>query len=259
MTAIELKPGVPFCDPAELNRIGRQQGLCLAIAQAAVFDEICQAVSLHPDQEAAELQVYRQRYNITTPEGQARYLRNKGWSEEDLGYFATKSARINQFKQRVFQQEVEVHFLDRKLDFDQVTYSLIRVTDENLAFELHQRLLEQEASFEDLAATYSEGSERQSGGSIGPVPLSLAHEAVVQKLRTSQPGELLEPFFLVNIWLIIRLDAWRGARLEEAQREEILEDLFNQWLNQRVLQLLAGQRPNPLPLHLLSEATELIP
>ena len=43
---IELRTGVPWASPQQLNRIARQQGLCLAIAQAAVYDEICQAVSL---------------------------------------------------------------------------------------------------------------------------------------------------------------------------------------------------------------------
>ena len=39
---IELKPGVAWTTATELNRIARQQGLCLAMAQASVYDEICQ-------------------------------------------------------------------------------------------------------------------------------------------------------------------------------------------------------------------------
>ena len=49
MAEIELHPGTPFCTSEELNRIARQQGLCLAIAQAAIFDEICQHIKL-PDE-----------------------------------------------------------------------------------------------------------------------------------------------------------------------------------------------------------------
>ena len=44
MAEIELHPGTPYCDVATLNRIARQQGLCLAIAQGCIYDEICQAV-----------------------------------------------------------------------------------------------------------------------------------------------------------------------------------------------------------------------
>ena len=74
---------------------------------------------------------------------------------------------------------------------------------------------------------------------------------MAEKLRISQPGQLLPPFFLVNIWLILRLDTWQGARLDEDTRSELLQELFNDWLHQRVMRLLDGEQPDPLPLHLL--------
>ena len=58
MAEIELHPGVPFCDAITLNRIARQQGLCLAIAQAAVYDEICRAVTLPVAVEEREVEDY---------------------------------------------------------------------------------------------------------------------------------------------------------------------------------------------------------
>ena len=142
-------------------------------------------------------------------------------------------------------------FLERKLDLDQISYSLIRVSDGDPAFELHQRLQEGEASFEELASEYSEGSEKDSQGRIGPLPRNLAHPAVVNKLRTSNEGQLWPPFFLKNIWLILRLDQWQGARLNDATREQMLEQLFDEWVDARVEQRLAGDTPSPLPLHAL--------
>ena len=253
MAEIELHPGTPYCDVATLNRIARQQGLCLAIAQASVYDEICQAVPL-PDAKVTLLTrayLERQELDPDDEDACAALLRAKGWTQEDLRYFASKGERLARFQQRVFNDEVEQHFLSRKLAHDQVTYSLIRVRDGDLAFELHQRLLEGEGDFATLASRYSEGAERTSGGQCGPVPFDQAHETVVEKLRGCQEGELLEPFFLVDIWLILRLDRWEGARLDAAMRVTLLEELFERWLERRVNQLLAGQPPEPLPLHLL--------
>jgi hypothetical protein len=254
MAAIELKPGVPFCEAAELNRISRQQGLGLAIAQATVFDQICQAVPLDPALEQGLIRSFLEQQGVDNDAALEAFLAAKGWSHTDLLQFATKGERLERFKQQVFRQEVEIHFLEHKLDYDQVEYSLIRVRDEHLAFELHQRLLEGEASFAELAPAYSEGPERLSEGRLGPYALSQAHEAVAEKLRISQPGQLWPPFFLVNIWLILRLDRWDGARLSAEKREEVLSELFDQWLEQRCRQLLAGETPPALPLHLLSEA-----
>lgn len=249
---IELRAGVPWASPKQLNRIARQQGLCLAIAQASVYDEICQTVHL-PETDVEELtQAYLADHDIRRQEDLPPFLQAKGWSNDDLIYFATKGARIRLFQQLAFGEEVELRFLSRKLDLDQVTYSLIRVRDGNLAFELHQQLLDGEATFEQLAKRYSEGSERESGGSHGPYPLSQAHVKVAEKLRTSQPGQLWPPFFLVDIWVILRLDSWDSARLDDDAREQLLDELFNEWLQQRVMTLLAGEQPSALPYHLLN-------
>ena len=251
---IELKPGQPFCTPAELNRIARQQGLSFAMAQAVVFDEICQAVALPRDLEHGLIRAYLEYQGVDNDEALEAFLAARGWNQNDLLQVASKGERLQRFKQQVFREEVEIHFLQHKLDYDQVEYSLIRVRDEHLAFELHQRLLEEEATFAELAPLYSEGPERHSEGRLGPYPLSQAHEVVAEKLRISQPGQLWPPFFLVNIWLILRLERWDGARLSAEKREEVLGELFDQWLEQRCRLLLAGQTPPPLPLHLLSQA-----
>ena len=248
---IELMPGVPWASPQELNRIARQQGLCLAIAQASVYDEICQAVSLSREEEIAAMQAYLAQQGVADNSQMEQFLKLKGWSEADLTYFATKGERLQRFQEKVFSDGVSLRFLEQKLDLDQISYSLIRVSDGDLAFELHQRLQEGEASFEQLAANHSEGSERNSQGRIGPVPLNQAHPAVVNKLRTSEAGQLWPPFFLENIWLILRLDQWEGARLNDAMRDALLDQLFEEWVDERVQQRLAGETPGPLPMHAL--------
>ena len=248
---IELRPGVPWTTATELNRIARQQGLCLAMAQASVYDEICQVIDLPEQIEQRLVKTYEAGQGINTSDQRRQFLQQRGWSAEDFCYFATKGERVARFRHQVFADEVELRFLASKLDRDQIHYSLIRVRNGDLAFELHQRLQEGEASFEELAASYSEGDERHSGGRVGPVPLSQAHQRVVETLRISQPGQLWPPFFLVDIWLILRLDAWQGARLDDDTRTELLQELFDDWLHQRVMRLLDGEQPDPLPVHLL--------
>ena len=248
---MHLNYKIAFCSTETLNRIARQQGLCLAIAHASIFDEICQVISL-PDQiEAVLVDKYLQKNELQTQEDSDRYLQSKGWDVQDLAYFATKQERLRRFQQMLFTEDVELRFLARKTDLDEIHYSLIRVRDINLAFELHQRLIEGEVDFAELASTYSEGPERKSNGQVGPVPLSQAHPIVVDKLRTSQPGKLWEPFFLEDIWVILRLDEWVGARLDEATRQHLLDELLSDWIHKRALELLAGQTPDPLPVHRL--------
>ena len=71
MAEIELHPGTPYCDVATLNRIARQQGLCLAIAQACTYDEICQAVSLPEEDVTALTRAYLERQELDPDDGEA--------------------------------------------------------------------------------------------------------------------------------------------------------------------------------------------
>jgi len=251
-TAIELKPGVPWASSDELNRLLRQQGLCLAVAQAAVLDEIARTIPLEPAVENEWIAAWLRGQGVTDDQQLAAWLLKKGWNHLDLRYFATKAPRLQLFKQRLFAGEIELRFLERKLQLDQVVYSLIRVKEGALAQELYHRLNDDGEDFAALAAQFSQGPERDSGGRIGPVPLAQAHEVVANQLRISVPGQLWAPIFLVNIWLIIRLDHLEPARLDDDVRQAMLDDLFDEWLENRVGYLLAGEQPPQLPCQLLT-------
>ena len=253
MAEIELHPGTSFCTVSKLNRLARQPELGEAIARALIYDEICQVVPLTQDDSDALVQMYLERQGIepNNADAQQAFLQLKGWSDDDLRYLSSRWERIDRFQRQVFAGEVERQFLNRKLAHDQVTYSMIRLRDADLAFELHQRLLEGDSSFAELASCFSEGSERDSDGICGPVPFDQAHDTVVEKLRGCQEGELLEPFYLVDIWLILRLERWEGARLDDNMRSTMLSELFDHWLEQRITQLVDGRTPDPLPIHLL--------
>ena len=248
---IELHPGTPWASCNELNRLLRQQGLCLAVAEAAILDQICQAIALPPEEEQRLAELYLSNQGVDSEQERQAWLQRKGWQENDLIYFASKRHRLELFKQRVFEQEVEIRFLERKLDLDQVTYSLLRVEDQLLAEELYHRLADDGADWAELAQAHSQGPERGSGGRIGPVPLTQAHPAVSERLRTNPIGEVIGPFWLVNIWVLLRLEAWDPAPLDELMRQQLREELFEQWLEERSLRLLAGDDAGPLPEHLL--------
>ena len=109
MTEIELHPGRPFCSAETLNRIARQQGLCLAIAQAAVFDEICGAVPLPQAIEKDLVDDYRRQENLDADADLEQFLTAKGWRQEDFHYFATKAERLQRFQRLMFAEEGTAH------------------------------------------------------------------------------------------------------------------------------------------------------
>lgn len=146
---------------------------------------------------------------------------------------------------------METRFLDRKSDLDQVVYSMVRVEERDVAEEIHQRLLEGENDFPELAEAFSTGSERNTRGLVGPVPLSAAHPELFSRLRVSRHGQLWPPFHVVNIWVVLRFERLIPAQLNDTMRAMLLQELFQEWFEARVRLLLAGEPLPPLPLPVL--------
>ena len=132
------------------------------------------------------------------------------------------------------QAKLNSHYLDRKSQLDQVSYSLLRVKDQHLANELHLRIKEGEASFEEIASDYSEGPERQQGGRLGPVPLSQPHPMLAKLLQVSTPGQLWPPKQLEDWWIVVRLEELHCTELTDSLKQRLLFELGDQHIEEQL-------------------------
>ncbi|KEF41547.1 MAG: hypothetical protein ER33_10705 [Cyanobium sp. CACIAM 14] len=252
---VELPPGRPWMALSELNRLIRQQGQARPLARAWVLDELVQAIPLPVEEEKALMAAFLERRGIHSDEELPAWLQERGLAFDDLRILATQKRRLQRLVRSRWHDEVEVRFLQRKPELDQVVYSLLRVDSEDLATELHQQIAEGEADFDSLAPLHSTGPERQCRGQIGPLPLAAGHEALVSRLRRGRPGQLFEPFQAGDSWVVLRLEHLLPAELNDATRDRMMGELFDEWLEQRVRLLLEGQPLPPLDamLSLLQE------
>ena len=140
--------------------------------------------------------------------------------------------RIQKHSLKTFGHAVERQFLSRKDDLEQITYSLIRVKDRFLANEIYLRINEKEAEFGDLASEYSTGQEKNTKGIIGPIVLTKSHPSLTEVLKTSKVGELNKPFQINDNWLIVRLESFNKAILNQEMELRMSQELFNEWLDE---------------------------
>lgn len=244
---VEIAPQRPWLTVDEVNRLIRQQGLSLAVAQAWVLDELVSQITLKPELEKQLIRRYVETQGVGSDDELARWLQRRRLSFEDLRYFATKDQRLQRWLLRRYRDEAELRFLERKLDLDQVVFSLLRLPHQDLADELHQRLREGESDFAALAADYSLGDERQTRGQIGPVALTAGPAPIVSRLRISRPGQLWPPFQLDEQWCVLRFEQLLPAQLDARTRGRMVEELFQVWFRERVQLLLDGEPLPPLP------------
>ena len=168
------------------------------------------------------------------------YLKNNGLNENDLRWQLELPERIQMHSEAEFQHKSEARFLSRKEQLDRVVYSLLRLEDAYLARELYLRISGGEANFTDLAAKYSQGPEAKTKGIVGPVPMTQAHPALSERLRTSQPGQLLQPFQVDQWWLVVRLERYEPAQFDENTKQRMAKELFQEWLHQELVGKVRG-------------------
>jgi parvulin-like peptidyl-prolyl isomerase len=218
-------------DPTTVSLLHRH-GLLQPLAQKLT---VAEAVADEPvsSEEAAEiLASFMQQRNLADEAALEEFLGDAQLSRADLEWQLQLPLRISRHCDEHFRHKAEARFLERKNQLDQVVYSLLRVKDGFLARELYLRIAGGEANFADLAAEYAEGPERATNGIVGPVPLTQAHPALAEKLRTSSPGVLQEPMGIADWWLVVRLERYTPASFDDATATRMTQELFEEWVRE---------------------------
>lgn len=169
------------------------------------------------------------------------WLLAKGWTQSDLLIAASKDLALKKFASHQFSPGLEETFLASRGGRDEIVYSLLRVKDSGLARELYLRIAEGELPFPEAARHFGEGPEARHQGLIGPMRISkLQPQLLADALRGLQPGELAKPLTLGGWHLILRLEHFAPARLDESMRRTLLLEQLDSFLDERVKRLQAG-------------------
>ena len=142
--------------------------------------------------------------------------------------------RINKYSKNMYGHMVHGRFLKRKVELDQVIYSLIRVQDVHLAMELYQRIFEAEANFGDLAKEFSCGNEKNSRGIVGPVFINQGHPILAEKIRANKPDIIIEPFKIESLWLILRIESIIEVSMNENIENMMANEIFQESISNKV-------------------------
>lgn len=206
-----------------------------------IIDEAIAPFSCTPEETAEACQRFYEQNKLATEEAQQAWLEAQGMQVEQLAAIATRSLRIQKFKQATWENKLEAYFLKRKAQLDRVIYSLVRVKELGIANELYFRLQAEEQSFADLAREYSQGPEAQTGGLIGPVEMSTPHPSLARMLAASQPGQLLPPTRIGEWIVVVRLEKLIPTQLDDTTRRQLLDELFNNWMQEQLSQVKRDQ------------------
>ncbi|MGL5832619.1 MAG: peptidylprolyl isomerase [Waterburya sp.] len=213
-----------------------QYQLLPKLAQEIITDKAIANIKCSEEENTSIFNQFCQQNQLDSEEQIQGWLDKQGMNREQLQNLITKKLRIDKYKQETWNDQVDAHFIKRKSQLDRVVYSLIRVEKPEVAQELFFRVKDDQNAFSALAMEYSQGTEAQTGGLIGPVEINAPHPKIAQILTTCQPGQLVPPTRVGEWIVIVRLENYISAKLDQPMRQRMLDELFNRWLSDSIQQ-----------------------
>jgi parvulin-like peptidyl-prolyl isomerase len=204
------------------------------LAREIVIAEAIQGIECTGEEKQQAMQRFLEENQLKNEQDLQNWLNQAGVKSEQLEDLTLRKVKVEKFKEKTWSDQLENYFAKRKKTLDQVVYSLIRTRNSGIAQELYFRILEGESDFKELARKYSQGIEAETQGLIGPVELNVPHPQIAQALVNSEPGKLFEPMRIGEWIVIIRLENLIRAKLDKATTRRLLDELFQQWLQEQV-------------------------
>lgn len=166
------------------------------------------------------------------------WLQQRQLSRSQFEFGIRRQLRLEKFKRLKFDSQLESAFLQYRSELDWVEFSLIQVSDAQLADELYFQLRDGEAQFAQLASQFSEGFERSTGGWVGPLKVSALPPPLPQLVYQYSAGVVHAPISIREKYWILRLERLVSARLTEATQTLLRDKLFANWLKATVQALV---------------------
>ncbi|WP_204140830.1 peptidylprolyl isomerase [Halomicronema sp. CCY15110] len=229
-----LKIGDRVLQSDELVPLLSKTNLLSRVIQEVIIDDAIVGIDLTEDEIKVAEAAFCQRNQISNPEEANAWAKQQYGTPDLVRTTAIRDQQLAKFKTQQFGKDLESYFLQRKSRLDRVLYSLIRTSQLGLAQELYFRIHDDGQPFADLAKDYSEGQEAKTGGLIGPVELSVPNPALAGLLSVSKPGQIWPPKRIGEWYVVVRLEKFFPAQLDEPTKDRLLEELFQTWMREQL-------------------------
>ncbi|MEL6442186.1 MAG: peptidylprolyl isomerase [Cyanobacteria bacterium J06621_8] len=234
MHSTKTKPQAePKIDPVAkiIHHLGKYN-LLSQIQQEVMIDDAISSIRC----TAEELKTAYQEIFKTTENDQesklATLCQQSEQAKQQVYASIIRKLKIEKFKQATWGAEISSYFISQKKKLDKVVYSEIVHPDEGVATEIYFRLLGKEQSFSELALEYLQNNKPQSYQPYEPIKLCTLDSQIGQLLIKHEPGHVLRPIHCGKSYRVLRFEKIIPAVLDHALHCQLLDELFQAWLDQ---------------------------
>ncbi|MBE9119508.1 peptidylprolyl isomerase [Microcoleus sp. Pol14C2] len=211
---------------AEMAALAERDTLILAVCQQL-------GISISDEELQAAGDAFRLEHKLLGASETLAWLGKQRISPEDWSQGIRVSLLTQKLKEHLFGEVVDNHYMTNRDDYRRVALSQILVRDLTEALKIAQSLRVENASFCALALEHSKGKRsQQNAGFVGIRFLAELLPEIAKAVAEAKEGEVVGPIQTKLGYHILRIEKRFSAELGEV-REQVLESLFQTWLNAR--------------------------
>lgn len=179
---------------------------------------------------------FRLEQQLTDSQKFQEWLGSNGLNYDTFHNQVASSFKLEKLKEQITEPKLQEYFIERKIFLDRVVLSRIIVNDKELAEELKSQILEG-ARFEQLAQEYSITDDRMLNGMMGAVSRGQMSDALRALIDLAAPNEVIGPIEIEQCYCLFRVEQFIPAALEGKLKQELQNQLFEQWLGEKLQKL----------------------
>jgi parvulin-like peptidyl-prolyl isomerase len=163
------------------------------------------------------------------------WLEKHQLSLEDFEVLVRNRVITKKLAYHLFSGQVEKVFYENQVNFSTaITYEVL-FNDRDIALEIFFAIQEGEITFTEIARQYIEEPElRRMGGYHGARYRTDFRPEVAPVVFAANPPEILKPINTAKGTYLIFVEEIIQPQLDESLRQQIINDLFNEWLQQNL-------------------------
>jgi parvulin-like peptidyl-prolyl isomerase len=213
-----------------------QKLLCRQIIQRAAQER---SITVTPEEIQAEADRQRYQRRLESADATLAWLEDQMMTPEEWEMGIRHHILVQKLAEALFGQDVEKYFVEHRLDFEQVSFYKITVPYEQLSQELLYQIEEDEISFYEAAHLYDVDEQcRLYCGYRGQFYRWNLKPEIAALIFGARLGEIIGPCKSEQGYDLLLVEEFTTAELTEDTRKDILNKLFQEWLNSELNYLL---------------------
>ncbi len=211
--------------------------ICIKILYQRVIEKTAQQKGINISTEEVELEADRQRREkrLEKASDTVRWLEQQMLAPLDWEVGIRNSLLRRKLAFALFAKEVEEFFIQNRSKFEQVFLYQFVVSHEKLAQELYYQIEEGEISFYQAARLHDiDKNRRYKCGYEGKLYRWAVMPEIASVVFSSLPKQLVGPIKTENGYHLFIVEEYIPAELTPERYEEILYNMFQQWLDSEV-------------------------